>query len=248
MAFAGSVVLVGMSHGAEPALPATERSISVLEIADPGVLILGEDRQVCLGGVWLGGVSPSALQMAGLKQAMIELIGAQPVRIDEKFPPVFDRYGCELAKVVTANGVSLQRALLMQGLAMVRPSLAASSFSDLEAWLVLEEEARQAKLGIWRDQSSWPKKASAMDEHIGKTSLVEGRVIRVFENDRYVYLNFGKDWRSDFTVRLRQKLLKRNSLQPDHFDGKRLRIRGFVQEARGPLIHISHLKQIEIIP
>lgn len=31
-------------------------------------------------------------------------------------------------------------------------------------------------------------------------------------------------------------------------DRKNLRVRGFVQESRGPLIDISNLKQIEVIP
>lgn len=229
------------------AVAAKEQSLRVQAVTDRGVLILADGRQLCLDGLWLGGFSPSKAQMATLKRTLGELIDGQPVRIDEEASS-YDRYGCLVARTETADGVLLQRALLERGLALVKPLPSSRSAGDIDAWLALEEEARQAKVGLWHDRAMQPQKASAMIEHIGKTSLVEGQVVRISSNDRYVYLNFGKDWRTDFTVRLRQKLLKQSGIEPSSFDGKKLRVRGFVQEARGPLIDISHLKQIEVIP
>lgn len=226
---------------------AAERSFGVRAVSELGVLILDDDRQVCLDGIWPGGFSPPERSSADLERTLHELIDGRPVRIDEGGSS-FDRYGCLVAHVETDDGVSLQQALLERGLAMVNPAASSASSGNIEAWLTLEEKARQAKVGLWRNPATQPRKASATFGQIGRTSLVQDRVVRVSSNDRYVYLNFGQDWRTDFTVRVRRKLLKQGGLEPSHFDGKTLRVRGFVQEARGPLIDISHLKQIEVIP
>jgi hypothetical protein len=181
------------------------------------------------------------------RRALFELIGGRPARIVGDETARFDRYGCRLAEVTAADGASLQRVLLERGLALVRPSARASD-DKIDRWLALEAKARAAKTGLWRDRAALFAKASTADQLIGRIGLVEGRVVRSSDNKRYVYLNFGRDWKTDFTVRLRQKLLKQADIEPTSFDGKNLRVRGFVQESRGPLIDISHLKQIEVMP
>ena len=225
-----------------------QRLWQVRSLSDQGVLTLADGRQICLSGVRLIG---SERQSA--KSILSDLIDGRAVRLWHDKEPTYDRYGCLYAKIETDDGVLLQEALLQRGSAMVKPmpslpTHSSTSSDEIDRWLVIEEEARQAGLGLWRDQRFRPKMASAMAEHIGTTSLVEGRVVRVSSNDRYAYLNFGRDWRTDFTVRIRNKLLKQDGIEPGDFDGKQLRVRGFVQEARGPLIDISHLKQIEVMP
>jgi hypothetical protein len=138
--------------------------------------------------------------------------------------------------------------LLQQSLAVVGPSFGSASPDECATWLALEDAARRSELGLWRDPKQQPQKASSIVEQVGRISLVEGRIVRTFSNDRNVYLSFGQDWRTDFTIRQRQKPLKKSNLEPDGFDGKNLRIRGFVQESHRPLIDISNPKQIEVIP
>lgn len=247
-AFFLSFLVIWIASGSGQADVAKERFWQVQSISDRGVLTLSDGQQLCLGGLWLGGHASPNRRATGLKQALDTLIDDRPLRLVEGTTPSFDRYGCLVASVETDQGVSLQHALLQEGMALVNPSLGAASSDEIDARLVLENEARFSRIGLWRDPAMQPREASSMLEHVGRISLVEGRVVRVFSNDRYAYLNFGEDWRTDFTVRLRQKLLKRDGVEPDSFDGKKLRIRGFVQESRGPLIDISNLKQIEVIP
>jgi hypothetical protein len=245
-----AALLFNAAHSdAESAGVEEPRFLEIRAVSDHGKLILVDNRQVCLSNIWLGGHSLSSAQKVALKKGVEGVIGGRMVRIDHQHDqPTFDRYGCLSAIVETEEGISLQEALLQRGLAMVQPSLSSMTPGDIDGWLAIEEKARRAGLGLWRDHRFRPKKAKALVEHIGKTNLVEGRVVRTSSNDRYTYLNFGRDWRTDFTVRIRNKLLKQGGIEPDHFDGKQLRVRGFVQEARGPLIDISHLKQIEVMP
>lgn len=220
----------------------------VQDISDRGGLTLTDGRQLFVAGLRYAEQGSSRRPTAGLKQAIDPLTNDRPLRPTPETAPSFGPYGCMVAHVESDQGVSIQHALLQQGLAVVTPSFGLASPDACATWLALEGEARRSELGLWRDPKQQPQKASSMVEQVGRISLVEGRVVRTSSNDRYVYLNFGQDWRTDFTIRQRQKLLKKSNVEPAGFDGKNLRIRGFVQESHRPLINISNLKQIEVIP
>jgi micrococcal nuclease len=81
--------------------------------------------------------------------------------------------------------------------------------------------------------------------------LVEGVVAAVGEGSGRVYLNFAKDWHSDFTVLVERKdseTLKSAGIDVKALVGKRLRVRGWVEWRNGPMIHVTHLEQIELLP
>jgi hypothetical protein len=65
-----------------------------------------------------------------------------------------------------------------------------------------------------------------------------------------IYVNFGRRWSEDFTV----TLLKRNErsfvdagIEPKKLEGRRVRVRGWVEEHGGPWIEALHPTQIEIV-
>jgi len=161
---------------------------------------------------------------------------------------IYNRYGCGIVDLETLDGRALGEDLIRNGLAIVDPPSARADHAVVGALLALEDEARRAGLGIWRDASAHPKATDDLSAWIGGHQLVEGRVRRVSENDRYLYLNFGDDWRTDFTVRLRRKLASSHGLDQDLLTGQKLRIRGVLQESRGPLIDIVNTQQIEFLP
>ncbi|MGI9437757.1 MAG: thermonuclease family protein [Geminicoccaceae bacterium] len=181
-----------------------------------------------------------------LKAAIMGLIGDDQVEIEPDPVIPYDRYGCLRARVRMTAGQWLGRSIVEQGLALVRP--APGSNGAIDDLLMLEDEARSAARGLWQTVDARPKSADALDHRIGTNEIVEGRVTRVSSNDRYVYLNFGADWRTDFTIRLDQRMVAAEELDVRRFEGKKLRVRGFIQEARGPLIDIVNPKQIEVLP
>ncbi len=64
------------------------------------------------------------------------------------------------------------------------------------------------------------------------------------------YLNFGADWRSDFTVSLApkvRKLFEAEGIDPLSSRGKLVRVRGWLKSYNGPLIEATHPEQIEVI-
>ena len=65
-----------------------------------------------------------------------------------------------------------------------------------------------------------------------------------------MYLNFGNDWKTDFTVTLgpmARRLFKKAGIEPLSLEGKRIRARGWLKKRNGPMIEASHPEQIEVI-
>ena len=80
--------------------------------------------------------------------------------------------------------------------------------------------------------------------------LVEGGLAAVGEGAGRVYLNFGEDWRKDFTVSIERKdavAFAAAGIDLKSLAGKRVRARGWLQWRGGPEIRASHSEQIEVL-
>ena len=74
---------------------------------------------------------------------------------------------------------------------------------------------------------------------------------QVGESTGRVYLYFDKDWHSDFTVAIDRKnndALKVAGIDTKALAGKRLRVGGWIEWRDGPMIHVTHVEQIELLP
>jgi endonuclease YncB( thermonuclease family) len=177
------------------------------------------------------------------------LLAGQAVRLATSAAPV-DRYGDLVAQVERADGTWLQGALLEQGLAEVetRPG----EVLRAAEMLALERAARAGRRGLWADPAFAPRSAERVADAVGSFQIVQGRVLRVAPSGDYVYLNFGRNWRSDFTLRLRRAELddrfERAGLDVLALAGRRIEVRGFVLDAGGPLIELSHPEQLQVLP
>lgn len=160
-----------------------------------------------------------------------------------------DRYGRLVAQVERSDGLWLQGALLERGLVQVqtRPGEVARA----ERMLAIERAARDERRGLWGDDAFGAREAGALDGDPGSFQIVHGRVVRVAPTKRFVYLNFGADWRRDFTVRVAKALVRsltESGLDVTTLAGRRVEIRGLVLEAGGPLIELSHAEQMQVLP
>lgn len=160
-----------------------------------------------------------------------------------------DRHGRHLAHLVRdGDGLWIQGELLRRGLARVY------SFADNRAlvpeMLALEREARAAGLGIWAEAFYALRSPDEAGDHIGSFQLVEGRVLDAARVRSRVYLNFGADWKTDFTVSVSArawKLFEAEGLAPEDYEGRRLRARGWLKSLNGPMIVATHPEQLEIL-
>ena len=225
--------------------------LAVAEVLAGDLIRLDDGRAVRLAGIRApadrAGERSTAPSAEQARSALRALLDGQTVTLVPAEVP-YDRYGRVVAHVERADGVWLQGALLERGLAQVqtRPGEAARAGE----MLAIEHGARAARRGLWALPAFMPRDADALDGSTGAFRIVRGRVLRVAPTERYIYLNFGADWRADFTVRVRRAELGSAlaGLDLDGLAGRVVEVRGIVLEAGGPLIELSHREQIQVLP
>ncbi|MCA1973560.1 MAG: thermonuclease family protein, partial [Caenispirillum sp.] len=163
-----------------------------------------------------------------------------------------DRNGRTLAHLVRDDGLWIQGEMLRRGWARVY------TFPDNRAlaaeMLALEAEARAARRGIWalphyriRDAGRLPGEPDAE----GGFHLVRGVVHDVAEVRGTTYLNFGADWRTDFTVSLdsaARRSFQAAGLDLAALEGRELLVRGWIRSRNGPMIEATHPEQLTADP
>jgi endonuclease YncB( thermonuclease family) len=227
-------------------------------VIDGRTFALADGREVRLAGIEVpalplpaesgaapGGQAARDGLAALLKDAEIVLAQAEPQKTD--------RYGRLLAYALTGpQGAqrSVQADLVAAGLARAGSRLGNRACAT--ELLRREQAARRAKLGLWGISYYDLLDAENPDDLLaeqGQFALVEGKVLSVRESGATIYVNFGRRWNSDFTV----TILKRNArnfaaagLEPAKLAGRRVRVRGWIEERGGPWIEAAHPEQIEL--
>lgn len=233
-------------------LEAGERA-RVVEVVDGDTVLLDDGWQVRLVGIQapklpLGRKNFQKWPLADESRvALEEMVMGRDVLLAYGGRRV-DRHGRRLAHLFRADGVWIQGELLSRGMARVY------SFPDNRAvvgdMLALEMAARQRRAGIWGHGWYAVRAPEETESDIGSFQLVEGRVVDAADVRGAVYLNFGENWRSDFTVRISKGDRKRfaeDGLDPLSFANKRIRVRGWLDERNGPMIEATHPEQIELL-
>lgn len=228
-----------------------EGPVAVAEVLRGDLLRLSDGRSVRLAGIRLPAAdAEQARAEPFVGQARAELgrmLDGQTIRLAPA-EIAHDRYGRLVAQIERSDGLWLQGALLEQGLAQVqtRPGEAGRAGE----MLAIEQAARAAGRGLWAEAAFMPQGPTELDDSTGRFRIVRGRVLRVVPTESYVYLNFGADWRADFTVRVRRT--ERDGALPgadlDALAGRLVEVRGVVLEAGGPLIELSHPEQMQVLP
>ncbi|HCR67076.1 hypothetical protein [Oceanicaulis sp. UBA2681] len=146
----------------------------------------------------------------------------------------------------------LDADMVRSGQAMVWPRPGA----DERAYSLyaLEAEARLAAEGAWGsgDFTIRDPDPDRLAQTLDSAQIIEGRVVAVGEarNGR-LYLNFGLNWRTDFTVSLnradRERFEAQGLSDPAELEGAVIRVRGWLYAENGPMIHVSSPAQIEIL-
>jgi endonuclease YncB( thermonuclease family) len=161
-----------------------------------------------------------------------------------------DRYGRTMADVRLGDGSSVPEALVAGGFARVRQP--GGNSSCLGTLLLLEHEARRRKIGLWRSAEFGVIDADdpSLIERKGLYVLVEGRVVSVGRGNRLDFLNFGRNWRRDFTVMVEVPAaghMAGSGLPVESLSGRRVLVRGVIEESGGPAIRLSDPGEIEIL-
>jgi endonuclease YncB( thermonuclease family) len=213
----------------------------IAAVRDGRTLILDDGRELRLAAIEASRDSRDALQA---------LVGGQALRIERQSEP--DRYGRLVAFAYAGDAQqSLQQVMLEQGRARVSARIGAKACAD--ALLTAERTARAARRGLWADPNFAPLQAenvARLAAEQGHSALVEGKVLSVRESGATIYVNFGRRWTRDFTViilKRQQRTFATAGVEPRQLEGRRIRVRGWIEQRSGPIIVAEAPEQIELI-
>lgn len=245
MSIIAASLCVGAPPGnaaAAPCVLTPVGSATVAAVRDGGTLMLDDGRELRLAGIEIA---------PGRHESLRALTEGRTLRL-ERLGAEADRYGRLVAFAALPDaGPSLQQTLLEQGLA--RFSARIGNKACAEGLLAIESGARRAKRGLWADPNFAPlssENLAGLEAARGHFALVEGRVLSVRESGATIYLNFGRRWTRDFTVTVlkrEQRTFAGGGLDLKQLEGRRVRVRGWVERRGGPIIEAAVPEQIERI-
>jgi hypothetical protein len=85
---------------------------------------------------------------------------------------------------------------------------------------------------------------------MGQFTVVEGTVLSARQAGATFYLNFGRRWTRDFAVTISRRMVpsfEAAGLDFKTFEGKKVRVRGWVDKRGGPRIEATRAGQIEVV-
>lgn len=230
------------------------RTAVVVEVSEGDTLLLDDGTVVRLAGVE---APRRPLATAGdeawpagdeSRRGLADLVAGEAVRLAWTADRP-DRHGRLHARLVLTDGRWVESELAAAG--MVRVRWLPEEDGCFQALLAPEATARETALGLWKaDYAVFGAGDPSLRSRNGLYELVEGRVISVGRGFRMIFLDFGRNVRSDFTAMIPPEVAERLAevgMPADGFAGRRVRVRGVIEESGGPAIRLNHPAEIELI-
>ena len=248
---------LGVASGTTVPLPAgltPDAEARVVEVIDGSTVLLDDGETVRLAGIDVPkrASADAASSMEPLaekaRQTLAHLVQGRRVGLASGGTPR-DRYGRLRGHLVRRDdGTWIQGALLTAGLARVHSLV--DDRAAVTAMLAIEHRARSVRRGIWSRPHYRILAADKVDTGLRSFQLVEGRVRAAAVVRGRGYLNFGDDWREDFTVSIGPRDRRRfetAGIAIEDYEGRMVRVRGWVDSFNGPMIEATHPEQIEVL-
>lgn len=195
---------------------------------------------------------PSEAYAVKAKKHLEKLIDKKEVvlKYDEEKKDKYKRY---LAYVYLKDGTFVNAEMLKSGLAHIYSfPKNVSKYNELKK---SENYARKSNLNMWSDprwqvQNANYKKA-VEKFRFGKYQTFKGKILNVAKIGNKTFLNFGHNWRTDFSVEIHKKYLRyftQQNINPEqYYKGKTVIVRGILRPVNGALISATHPQQIEVL-
>jgi hypothetical protein len=254
--FAGVMVSVAAHASGLPACapPVEASNVRVVRVEANGVLVLEDGRAVKVEGLLLpGGAKDHAPRYLADEAVSVlsDLTRGRLVTLASQWPKE-DRYGRVRAEVFVPDNVAqpwLQLEMLHRGLARV--SIAPDRRECAGELYTAEDEARRSRNGIWSQATYAVRPASSTFAADTDTfQIVKGRVLSAEVKNGRAYLDFGTDWRHDFTVTISpgdMKTFRQAGVDPQSYEMKTVRVRGWVEQLHRPEIEVAGPEDIEVL-
>ena len=158
-----------------------------------------------------------------------------------------DRYGRALAHLFLDDGTWVQGEMLKRGMARVYSF--ADNRSVVSELLDLEKEARNNQTGIWNLGFYKIKTEQESGKFTNSFQLISGKILEVATVRSNTYLNFGDDYKTDFTIVVPnrvKKMFEKMDINLSDLEGRNIIVRGWLKYYNGPSIELTHPEQLII--
>lgn len=160
-----------------------------------------------------------------------------------------DFAGRHLADMRDVSGQLWQEKLLEAGLVILLPE----GDRPIDALIAAEQSAMSRKIGLWapRQDAAYHYAASSeidgalpdAAQAVGRFAVIDGILKRIEDREWRSYLNFGSDWRRDFTVMVDRDMRDAIQAAGQHMEdwiGTRIRVRGMIEDRGGPYLELTN--------
>jgi len=247
--FIVSIFVGGSLYAAPPNQPggtAADRAVRISDVEDDGTVWSDKGTELVLAGL------DQAYRLVPANGLYIALLREEQDRHPDwtVVEGRLDRYGRLTGQVMAGEGVWLQHHLIRRGAARFAGGV--PEVKARRALLLAEEAARLSGAGLWGSGYWTVHDADAPTLIPSGFRIVTGTIRRVARVGRKTFLNFGEEWRTDFTVGSTLRAVEAPADASDPLplralEGKRVRVRGIVRSYNGPYLDLTAPDQIEVL-
>ena len=111
-------------------------------------------------------------------------------------------------------------------------------------------EQKSAASGIIRFYAVRSPDADKLAQDMDSFQIVEGIVTSTAKVRDKIFLNFGANYKTDFTIyvnKVGQKRFKSAGFDLLSLEGAKVRVRGWVEMQNGPMMILDHLERLEVL-
>lgn len=159
------------------------------------------------------------------------------------------RYLYNLADINLIDNLSVQEFLLSKGLSYIYYINDNNSF-DYSKLLEIESYARDKKKGLWKYKKILSAKEleNNLKFYINRFVIFEGTVTNIYITKKSLFINFGKNWKTDTSVLIKKKdLMNFKSIDFKKIENKKIIARGWLEYYKGPLIKAENFSHLQVI-
>ncbi len=196
-------------------------------------------------GEWIIDPQPLGEEAKRFNESLIQ---GKRVRLEYDSEKI-DIYKRLLSYVFVRNEL-INARLIKEGLALAY--IYPDNVRYKKRFLKFQEEAKKKKKGLWEYIERNTILPHQAEKFVGKMKAVEGVVLTTARVKKCIFLNFGKDYKKDFTIVIFKSVWKLFDVagieKPEVFyRGKKVRVYGLISEYNGPEIKVKTPYQIQLI-
>jgi hypothetical protein len=162
-------------------------------------------------------------------------------------PPEEDRYGRVRAQAF-ASDEWVQEELLKRGLARV--NIAPDRIECAGGLYRAEARARAAQAGLWSSLAYAIRNPEDVTRDLGTFQIVEGKADYSWVKDGAVRVHLGGKRGSGLTIVILPddlRVFRAMGVDPRGYAGRKVRVRGIIEDLSGPAITVANPVQVEVV-